>query len=195
MPEETILRLTRDNIEARWTVIRDSRLDEVVTEFLATLRECDPDLQKVNRIEITLDDEGSHSVAFRKARAPRWDEDTYAENIGSYEKEYNSVKHADASGTYRLDIRAGRSEAEKVYMELTEPSGRVFAFPPENENTLVGREGGKPNGNPVAGAQRVECPSISRLLRDSSHKTTLSVWQYFNLKRSDEGEGDEGSEG
>lgn len=182
MPEvvsdEKVLDLARDAIEARWVTIRDSRRDELVSEFVERMLECDPELEKVNRIEITREEDGI-SVEFRKARAPRWTEETYAENLGTFTKEYRSERHPEASGEYKLVIAGGRNENEKVSMELTEPSGRVLAFPPANAEA------------PVDNAERKEVTSISRLLRDSSHRTTLSVWQYFNLKREDE-ESDEG---
>ena len=185
MPEsvedEKVLDLARQTIEARWVTIRDDRRSELVESFVERLRECDPDLAKVSRIEITLSDEGT-SMEFKKERAPRWDAETYASRAGSYSKEYTSAKHPESSGEYKLEIAGGRNENETVFMRLIEPSGRVLQFPAVNEDSLVGRDA---EGNPAAGADVVECSSISRLLRDSSHKTTLSVWQYFNLKRED----------
>lgn len=187
MPEsvedEKVLELARQTIEARWVTIRDDRRSEIVEEFVSRLRECDPELSKVSRIEVTLSDEGT-SMEFKKERAPRWDADTYASRAGSYTKTYDSSKHPESSGEYKLDIEAGRNENETVFMRLTEPSGKVLQFPPANEEALLGRDA---EGNRVADADVVECSSISRLLRDSSHKTTLSVWQYFNLKREAEG--------
>ena len=181
--EEKVIALTRDIIEARWVSVRDARRGELVEEFVTKMRECDPDLSKVNQLVITLDDEDGHTFETKKARAPRWSEDTYAQHIGeTFTKEYNSDKYTDASGEYSLRIAAGRNENEKVFMELTEPSGRVLAYPPVDAENPVGRtEDGKPDAN----AERVECSSISRLLRDSSHRTTLSVWQYFGLQRED----------
>lgn len=179
-----VLELARNAIEARWVTIRDSRRDELVTEFVNNLLECDPELQKVNRIEISLDDDGI-SVEFKKARAVRWTEETYRNFVGEYSKEYRSERHPSASGEYKLRIAEGRNEGEVVFMELTEPSGKVLSFPPLNTESPVGRDA---DGKRLAEAQVVECTSISRLLRDSDHKTTLSVWQYFNLGKSAEGE-------
>ncbi len=177
MPEmisdETVLGLARQVIETRWNTIRDSRLDEVVGDFVEQLLICDPELEKVDRIVITKNEDGV-SVEFKKERAPRWTEQTYLQHAGAFTKEYRSERHPDASGNYTLRIAAGRNEDEKVFMELEEPSGRVLAFPPRNAES------------PVDNAQRKEVSSISRLLRDSTHKTTLSVWQYFGLKRSDD---------
>ena len=183
--EEKVIALTRDIIEARWVSVRDTRRGELVDEFVAKMRECDPDLAKVNQFVITLDDEDGNSFETKKARAPRWSEDTYAQHIGeTLTKEYNSDKYTDASGEYKLRIAEGRNENEKVFMELTEPSGRVLAYPPVDAENPVGRlEDGKADPN----AERVECSSISRLLRDSSHRTTLSVWQYFGLSREEDG--------
>jgi hypothetical protein len=179
IPDETVLGLARQSIEARWVNIRDSRSDELVGQFVADMLECNPELEKVNQIVISRDEDGI-SVEFKKARAPRWTEETYAAQQGEFSKEYRSERHPDASGVYSLSIKAGRNEDEKVFMELTEPSGRVLAFPPRNAE------------NAVDTAERKEVSSISRLLRDSTHKTTLSVWQYFGLKRADEDESNEG---
>jgi len=170
MAEETILKLARDNIEARWVTIRDNRRNELVEEFVSTLLVCDPELATVSQILINRSDEEGLSVEFKRERAPRWKEETYAEHVGSYEKEYTSSKHPDASGIYKLDIERGRTEGEPVFMRLTQPNGRILQFPPVDAKS------------PVEG----EVSSISRLLRDSTHKTTLSVWQYFGLKRAEE---------
>jgi len=182
--DEKVLELARQSIEARWVTIRDNRRNELVEEFVESLRVCDPELAKVSRIEISISEDGL-SMEFKRERAPRWDEAEYRKHLGSYEKEYTSNKHPEASGKYRLTIEAGRSENEPVFMRLTEPSGNVLQFPPVNAEAPVGRD---EKGNRVAGAELVECSSISRLLRDSTHKTTLSVWQYFGLKREGEGE-------
>jgi len=196
MPEavkdEKVLELALGAIEARWVTIRDNKRDELVETFVARLRECDPELAKVSRIEISFDEDGI-SMEFKRERAPRWDAKTYATRIGTYYKEYTSAKHPDSSGEYRLDIVAGRHDDEDVFMRLTEPSGNVLQYPPVDEKNLVGRiepfvigtdkDGKEIREDRDADAELVECSSISRLLRDSSHKTTLSVWQYFGLNR------------
>lgn len=180
--DEKVLELARQTIEARWVTIRDNRRNELVEEFVEQLRVCDPELSKVSRIEISISEDGL-SMDFKRERAPRWDETSYAKHVGTYEKEYTSTKHPDASGKYKLEIREGRSEGEQVFMLLTEPSGKVLQFPAENDESLRGRDS---EGNRVADADVVECSSISRLLRDSTHKTTLSVWQYFGLNKGND---------
>ena len=181
--DEKVLELARQSIEARWVTIRDNRRNELVEEFVEQLRVCDPELAKVSRIEISISEDGL-SMEFKRERAPRWDESSYAKHVGSYEKEYTSTKHPEASGKYRLEIATGRNENETVFMRLVEPSGKILQFPPENEDSPLGRN---EKGDRVTDADVVECSSISRLLRDSTHKTTLSVWQYFGLnKGSDE---------
>jgi len=179
--DENVAELAKNAIEARWLQIRDSRRTERLDAFVNDLRVCEPEeLAKVDRIIITLSEDGN-TMEFKRERAPRWNEETYAEKRGVYTKEYTSTRHPDASGEYRLDIEAGRREGEAVFMKLTQPDGRVLQFPPADPENPVGDENSDVR----------EVTSISRLLRDSSHKTTLSVWQYFGLARDeDEGEGE-----
>lgn len=189
MPEEIkdeqVLSIARNILKIRWESVRDARRDEVIGDFVSRLLEVDPSLEKVTQIVLTRGEDGL-SVEFKKARAPRWSEDTYAEHLGEFTKEYRSEKHAEASGVYTLRIAEGRNADEKVSMEVTEPSGRVLAFPPVDADNQAGRLA---NGDVDPDADRVECSSISRLLRDSKHATTLSVWQYFGLKREESNEG------
>ena len=121
-----------------------------------------------------------HGIEFKRTMKHRFYEQDYAEHVGTHTKTYNSTKNPEVSGEYKLNVAPGRTSSEKVFMELREPSGRVLAYPPVDTKNPVGRtEDGKPDAN----AERVECSSISSLLKDSTLGSSKSLHQVFGLQK------------